>query len=102
MDRSGLFQKCGNAGPVSVSIYGGLSMNVAINGLGRIGRATLKQVPEDSRFNLVGLNDLISADNLACLTNGERVCSRLQIAALGSGLLQSAAPQHGERQALVR
>src|SRR4051794_36252904 len=30
--------------------------NVAINGLGRIGRATMKIILEDSRFNLVAIN----------------------------------------------
>jgi glyceraldehyde-3-phosphate dehydrogenase/erythrose-4-phosphate dehydrogenase len=37
--------------------------NVAINGLGRIGRATMKIILEDSRFNLVAVNDIVSTAN---------------------------------------
>lgn len=41
--------------------------NVAINGLGRIGRAALKVILEDEQLNLVAINDLIPVDNLAYL-----------------------------------
>ncbi|MFN2367192.1 MAG: glyceraldehyde 3-phosphate dehydrogenase NAD-binding domain-containing protein, partial [Desulfurivibrionaceae bacterium] len=40
---------------------------VAINGLGRIGRATLKIVMETPGLELVAVNDLTPADNLAYL-----------------------------------
>ena len=48
---------------------------VAINGLGRIGRAIFKIVLETSELDLIAVNDLIPADNLAYLlsydsTNG--------------------------------
>ncbi len=41
--------------------------NVAINGLGRIGRAALKAILESDDLKLVAINDLIPADNLAYL-----------------------------------
>ena len=40
---------------------------IAINGLGRIGRATLKIVMERPELELVAINDLLPADNLAYL-----------------------------------
>jgi hypothetical protein len=42
-------------------------IKVAINGLGRIGRATLKIILETPRLDLVAVNDLIAPDNLAYL-----------------------------------
>lgn len=53
-------------------------MNVAINGLGRIGRAAMKQVLDESALNLVAVNDLIPADNLAYLLNFDTVYGRYQ------------------------
>lgn len=47
--------------------------NVAINGLGRIGRATMKIILEDSRFNLVAVNDILSTANLAYLLKYDTV-----------------------------
>ncbi|MBK6265574.1 type I glyceraldehyde-3-phosphate dehydrogenase [Marivirga sp. S37H4] len=41
--------------------------NVAINGLGRIGRAALKVILESDDLKLVAINDLVPADNLAYL-----------------------------------
>jgi glyceraldehyde 3-phosphate dehydrogenase len=40
---------------------------VAINGLGRIGRALLKQVEQSDELELVAANDLVPAENLAYL-----------------------------------
>lgn len=37
-------------------------LNVAINGLGRIGRATLKILKDHAILNVVAVNDLIPAD----------------------------------------
>ena len=51
-------------------------MNVAINGLGRIGRATLKILKEHPMLNLVAVNDLISAGNLAYLLKFDSVYGR--------------------------
>ncbi|MCC6264152.1 MAG: type I glyceraldehyde-3-phosphate dehydrogenase [Bryobacterales bacterium] len=51
-------------------------MNVAINGLGRIGRAAMKQILDESELNLVGVNDLIPAANLAYLLNYDTVYGR--------------------------
>ena len=40
---------------------------VAINGLGRIGRATLKIIQDTPELELVAVNDIISADNIVYL-----------------------------------
>lgn len=50
--------------------------NVAINGLGRIGRATLKVILESDDLNLVAVNDLVPADNLAYLLRYDTVYGR--------------------------
>src|SRR6476469_4764275 len=50
--------------------------NVAINGLGRIGRATMKIILKDSRFNLVAVNDIVSTANLAYLLKYDTVYGR--------------------------
>jgi glyceraldehyde 3-phosphate dehydrogenase len=49
---------------------------VAINGLGRIGRATLKIVLDTPELELAALNDLIPADNLAYLLKYDTVYGR--------------------------
>jgi glyceraldehyde 3-phosphate dehydrogenase len=49
---------------------------VAINGLGRIGRATLKIVLETPGLELAGINDLVPADNLAYLLRYDTVYGR--------------------------
>ncbi len=49
---------------------------VAINGLGRIGRATLKMVIEAPAIELVAANDLIPVENLAYLLNYDTVYGR--------------------------
>ncbi len=41
--------------------------NVAINGMGRIGRAVLKIVLETPELELAAMNDLLPPDNLAYL-----------------------------------
>jgi len=41
--------------------------NVAINGLGRIGRATLKIIQDAPGLNLVAVNDIVPVDNIAYL-----------------------------------
>lgn len=42
-----------------------MSTRVAINGLGRIGRALLRLIFDEPRFELVGVNDLVDVENLA-------------------------------------
>jgi glyceraldehyde 3-phosphate dehydrogenase len=44
-----------------------MTINVAINGFGRIGRLVCRQLSERKDINLVAINDLVSADNLAYL-----------------------------------
>lgn len=49
---------------------------VAINGLGRIGRATMKIVLETPELELVAMNDLVPTDNLAYLLRYDTVYGR--------------------------
>ena len=51
-------------------------MKVAINGLGRIGRAILKLVVEEPLFELVAVNDVVDAENLAYLLRFDTVYGR--------------------------
>jgi glyceraldehyde 3-phosphate dehydrogenase len=53
-----------------------MSTKVAINGLGRIGRAILKLLVEEPRLELVAVNDLVDADNLAYLLRFDTVYGR--------------------------
>ena len=50
--------------------------NVAINGLGRIGRAAMKIILDDPELSLVGINDLVSPENLAYLLKYDTVYGR--------------------------
>ncbi|MFW6359638.1 MAG: glyceraldehyde 3-phosphate dehydrogenase NAD-binding domain-containing protein, partial [Chroococcales cyanobacterium] len=49
---------------------------VAINGLGRIGRATLKILVDHPELELVAVNDLVPPDNLAYLLKYDTVYGR--------------------------
>jgi glyceraldehyde 3-phosphate dehydrogenase len=51
-------------------------MKVGINGLGRIGRATLKILQDTPGLELVAINDLIPTDNLAYLLKYDTVYGR--------------------------
>lgn len=51
---------------------------LAINGLGRIGRAALKQIMELPDLELVAVNDLIALDNLAYLLKFDTVYGRYE------------------------
>ncbi|HEU4685888.1 MAG TPA: type I glyceraldehyde-3-phosphate dehydrogenase [Nitrospira sp.] len=51
-------------------------MRVAINGLGRIGRATFKILRDHPDLEVVAINDLTSPDNLAYLLNFDTVYGR--------------------------
>ena len=53
-----------------------MSTKVAINGLGRIGRAILKLVIEQPSLELVAVNDLIDAENLAYLLRFDTIYGR--------------------------
>lgn len=52
--------------------------NVAINGLGRIGRAALKIILETPGLNLVAANDVATAENLAYLLRFDTVYGRYE------------------------
>ncbi len=49
---------------------------LAINGLGRIGRATLKLILDKPGWEVAGINDVVSADNLAYLLKYDTVYGR--------------------------
>jgi len=51
-------------------------LKVAINGLGRIGRATLKIVVDNPGLRLTAVNDVLAADNLAYLLKFDTVYGR--------------------------
>jgi glyceraldehyde 3-phosphate dehydrogenase len=53
-----------------------MSTRIAINGLGRIGRAILKLVIDEPSFELVAVNDLVEVDNLAYLLRFDTVYGR--------------------------
>jgi glyceraldehyde 3-phosphate dehydrogenase len=55
-----------------------MSTKVAINGLGRIGRALLKLLIEEPELELVAVNDLVEADNLAYLLRFDTVYGRYE------------------------
>ena len=48
-------------------------LNVAINGLGRIGRATLKIVLDNPASQLAAVNDMLTADSLTYLLKFDTV-----------------------------
>ncbi|MGI9549749.1 MAG: type I glyceraldehyde-3-phosphate dehydrogenase [Aurantibacter sp.] len=48
-------------------------MNVAINGMGRIGRAALKVILETPELDLVAVNDIVSIENIAYLLKYDSV-----------------------------
>jgi glyceraldehyde 3-phosphate dehydrogenase len=52
--------------------------NVVINGMGRIGRATLKILLETPELELVAMNDLLPSDNLVYLLRYDSVYGRYQ------------------------
>src|SRR5829696_7461523 len=51
-------------------------LNIGINGLGRIGRATLKIVLDNPALHLTAINDVLPADNLAYLLKFDTVYGR--------------------------
>ncbi len=53
-----------------------MSTRVAINGLGRIGRAVLKLVIDQPTLELVAINDLVNVENLAYLLRFDTVYGR--------------------------
>jgi glyceraldehyde 3-phosphate dehydrogenase len=52
--------------------------NIAINGLGRIGRAALKIILDIPEVSVVAVNDLVPADNLAYLLRYDTVYGRYE------------------------
>lgn len=48
-------------------------MKIAINGMGRIGRAALKVIVETPELELVAVNDIVSLENIAYLLKYDSV-----------------------------
>lgn len=55
-----------------------MGTKVAINGLGRIGRSVLKLMMHEASLELVAVNDLIDAENIAYLLRFDTVYGRYQ------------------------
>ena len=51
-------------------------LKIAINGLGRIGRAAFKVIDNTPELEVVGINDLIDNENLAYLLKYDSVYGR--------------------------
>jgi glyceraldehyde 3-phosphate dehydrogenase len=62
-----------------------MSTRVAINGLGRIGRAILKLVIDEPSFELIAVNDLVDVQNLAYLLRFDTVYGRYSKSVLVDG-----------------
>ncbi len=58
---------------------------VAINGLGRIGRAALKQILEVNELELIAVNDIVPPDNLAYMLRYDSVYGRYHKTVEASG-----------------
>jgi len=54
------------------------TLRVAINGLGRIGRAALKQLLENPTIEVVAINEIVSPENLAYLLSYDTVYGRYE------------------------
>jgi glyceraldehyde 3-phosphate dehydrogenase len=64
---------------------GKMSTKVAINGLGRIGRAILKRVIDEPALQLVAVNDLVEVENLAYLLRFDTVYGRYSKSVVAAG-----------------
>jgi glyceraldehyde 3-phosphate dehydrogenase len=62
-----------------------VSTRIAINGLGRIGRALLRLVLDQPRLELVAVNDLVDVENLAYLLRFDTVYGRYSKSVLVDG-----------------
>ena len=65
-----------------------MAIRIGINGFGRIGRMVYRIMAEDSRFEVVGLNDLASPEALAHLLKYDSVAGRFshEVQATGDGI----------------
>ena len=66
-----------------------MSTKVAINGLGRMGRAILKLVLDEPSFELVAVNDVVDVENLAYMLRFDTVYGKYSkpVAVQGSDLV---------------
>jgi glyceraldehyde 3-phosphate dehydrogenase len=77
-----------------------MSTRVAINGLGRIGRAILKLVIDEPSFELVAINDIVAVENLSYLLRFDTVYGRYAkpVAVDGDDLVVAGRPVRTMRQ----
>ena len=61
---------------ISSTSFSTTSTRIAINGLGRIGRAILRLVIDEPSFEVVAINDLVDPENLAYLLRFDTVYGR--------------------------
>jgi len=54
-----------------------MAVKVAVNGLGRIGRLFLRQAVENDQFEVIAVNDVVPADNLAYLLKYDSTHGRM-------------------------
>lgn len=55
-----------------------MAVKIAINGLGRIGRLVLRQALKNPQLQIVAVNDIVPADNLAYLLKYDSVHGRME------------------------
>ena len=55
-----------------------MTINIAINGFGRIGRLVFRAAVKSQGFNIVAINDVVPADNLAYLLKYDSTHGRFQ------------------------
>ena len=75
-------------------------VRVGLNGFGRIGRNVFGAVTEDPRIDLVGINDVMDADDMAYLAKYDSVMGRFEeVSRDGDSLVvgESSVPLFGER-----
>jgi len=56
-----------------------MSLNVAVNGFGRIGRLVLRHLMENDRLDVVAVNDIAPLDNLLYLLKYDSVQSNTDL-----------------------
>ena len=54
-----------------------MAVKIAINGLGRIGRLVLRQAIKNAQIEIVAVNDIVPADNLAYLLKYDSTHGRI-------------------------
>jgi len=72
-----------------------MAIRIGINGFGRIGRLVARIAAQDSSIELVGVNDLVPADNLAYLLKYDTMHGRFRINGTPAEIVASATETGG-------